>query len=115
MRLGLWNGLIIVALLTGLPAPATGASSLPKWAAAIAADAPPVRSDSEDWRVLLSETRLSIKADGTLRIKRVLAAQAQRERLQKLRIGYFHHDDDSRARRTPGAPDRTPDRGPDTP
>src|SRR5882762_8855061 len=84
--------LALALLLAGSPA---RASSLPDWAAAIAAGAPevPPGAPSSPTRVLLSETRYSVQPDGTYRVRRRVAVQALSVVTEGVGVGYFHFDE----------------------
>jgi hypothetical protein len=91
-----------VGLAAGVIAAAgnTHAAKLPEWAAAIAADVPPVADTPDDdrWRLLLSETTLAVRPDGTFSIRRRLAGQSLQDRVSRIGLGGYHFDDNAKIR-----------------
>lgn len=67
------------------------AARLPEWAKAIAADAPPVEQGVHETpsRILFSETRVAVEADGSRRIRRRFASQALSMNAGEVGIGGF--------------------------
>jgi hypothetical protein len=76
------------------------AAKLPEWAVAVAADAPLVEETEDDdrWRVLLSETAIAVRPDGTFSIRRLLAGQVLKDRVSRFGLGGYHFDDSAKIR-----------------
>lgn len=80
-----------------LDAPTAIAANLPAWTAEIveSAPAPERASEQDDWRILLSDTHIEVQPDGTLFIRRRLAAQALQDGVSSIGIGAYRFDDNA--------------------
>jgi transglutaminase-like putative cysteine protease len=66
----------------------------------VAETAPEVEEPGPDdqWRILLSQTSVAVRTDGTLSVERILAGQALRYGVSGFTVGGFHFDDSTRIR-----------------
>lgn len=88
---GLCLGIFLLSSSTNL------AAKLPEWAAAIAAESAAAQAGEEsiDYRVLLSETRVLVQPDGTLRVRQRRAVEIYSERPGHRESDFFHFSDNS--------------------
>ncbi len=97
-----------VALLGCVALAAAGgpalAARLPDWAEPIAGSAPPLPDAilEHDSRVLLQETSIVVRADGTFEIARHTATQALTPKAGEIGIGFFPFDEDTQKLKSRG-------------